>query len=364
MENSVLIQQLKLLQKDYGMLLKSIAEDLYFESFPLVMDEISIFWHRNRDLIRLILRYILSNKNCYVFTGATFLDIDDLEHFPFITLGDMHLIDDPLCKYAGFIGKFYNGEISEDLKNQIVLSVQDNIKIIDKYADLIYILPITLLEDIDNELIQSASKQAIFSMFKNDTSLTMEKYFATYKRIEEVAIALNDEVKETIIFSENDNLELDFIYRFKEHISAIPLSFPNASEAEIFFNIMNGFFLQAISILLTCAEYQMIPYIRYNVCFYYVISFCKILPKDVLMQEILFKCLCAHILYRNFDKNRVKNIDFIAYYTKLKEKNFSKELFDYLGKEGFDFNTATPGIIAPIIEEKIKTFIDNSLKAG
>jgi hypothetical protein len=90
-----------------------------------------------------ILKYIDKSYSSFIFTGASFLDLSDLEHFPFRTIRKYHFLDDPICKYTRTIGLPKNHKFDEEIKKQLELAIEDNIKIIENCAEEIYILPIS-----------------------------------------------------------------------------------------------------------------------------------------------------------------------------------------------------------------------------
>jgi len=349
-----------MLQNDYASILRVAISKISTEDFPMVIDEINLFWFANRDLVRLILQNISFDYSCYTFTGATFLDIEDLEHYPFLALGKTHIIDDPLYKYSSIVSDIPNKDFFTQLKEQMFLSIKDNINIIENYSDIIYILPVTLLSDISTGLIKGATEQAFFSMFKDNT-ITIKQYYDKFKTIGDIKNALKDGVSETLIFSEAND-EKDLCGRFKNHI-AQTLPFDNGTnEAMLFFYIINGFFAQAFSILLMCAEYRMIPYLRYEVTYRYTILLGGNFGNSDETQMILFKSICAHLLYRIFDKNKIKDIGFEHYVRRLESENFNNNVFEALQKSKIDFNTLAFGKITDILHHELNSVFESASK--
>ncbi|MHB8278575.1 MAG: hypothetical protein ACYDIA_13095 [Candidatus Humimicrobiaceae bacterium] len=360
MENNYFRSQIKALQNDYGSILKAALSKISTEDFPMVIDEINLFWFANRDLVRLILQNISFDYDCYTFTGATFLDIDDFEHYPFVALGKTHIVDDPLYKYTNIVSDIPNKDFTAQLKEQMLLSIKDNIKIIENYSDIIYILPVTLLSDLSSDLIKNATEQAFFSMFKDNT-ITLKQYYNEFKTIDDVENALKDGVSETLVFSEDDE-GAGLSSRFKSHI-AQTLPFSNeTNEAMLFFYIVNGLFAQAFSILLMCAKYRMIPYLRYEVTYRYTILLGGNFTDNVEMQMILFKSICAHLLYRVFDKRKIKDIGFIHYFTNLERENFNNSVFETLQKNEIDFQKPSLIKIADILHNELNRVFEGTSK--
>lgn len=268
MKNSFINDQVEMLQNEYCTVLKSALNRINIDDFWMIIDEINLFWYSNRDVIKLILNYIAYDSECYTFTGASFLDVSDNEHFSFTTLGEIHVVDDPLHKYLTAPKDIHNEEYNLKLKEEIINTIKDNIKIIEEYSSIILILPVTVLSDINKDLIKSATDQAFFSMFKDDL-MSPEKYFDKFDKIKDVANSLNSDAVNTIVFSANDDSIEGLDKRFKNFLLQGHMFGNQISEARLFYFTIRGFFAQAFNILLTCTQYNMIPYLRYDVIFRY-----------------------------------------------------------------------------------------------
>lgn len=351
MENNYFRTQIKILQNDYCTILRTAITKFSTQDLPMIIDEINIFWFANRDVVRLILQNISFEYDCYTFTGATFLDIDDFEHYPFVALGRTHVVDDPLNKYTNIVSNIPNKDFHAQLKEQMLLAIKDNIKIIENYSDVIFILPVTLLSDLKSDLIKNATQQAFFSMFK-DNAITRKKYFNEFKTIDDIEKALKDGISQTLIFSE-DNEGDDLSSRFESYKDR-PLPFcDGTTDAMIFFYIVNGFFAQAFSILLMCAEYRMIPYLRYEITYRYTILLGGNFADNTKMQLILFKSICAHLLYKIFDKRKIKDVSFIHYLSIIDQGNFNNNVFETLQKNEIDFHKPSFTKIANILRKEL-----------
>lgn len=360
LNNNYFRSQIRTLQNDYCVILKTAITNFTTEDLPMIIDEINLFWFANRDVVRLILQNISFDYDCYIFTGATFLDIDDFEQYPFVTFGKTHIVDDPLYKYANIISDIPNENFSMRLKEQMLLSIKDNIKIIENYSDIIYILPVTLLSDLKSDLIKNATEQAFFSMFKDNT-ITLKQYFNEYKTIKDVDNALRDGISDTIIFSD-DNDGYDLSSRFNSYkAQSFPFS-EGTTDAMLFFYIVNGFFAQAFSILLMCAEYRMVAYLRYEVSFRYTILLGGNFNNNDQMQLILFKSVCAHLLYRIFDKSKVKDISLIHYLTIIEKENINNNVFETLQKNGIESHNVSFSKITNILRNELDNVYDSAFK--
>ena len=125
MNNNYLIGELCKIQKEYRQLLEELYDEKDKDEFVYVIDEISLFWYSKRNVIELIMGNISDNFDTYLFTGATYLDIGEGEHYPFVSLGKVHIVDDPLAKYAEAIKMNLNDSFYKMMKKQIILAFDD-----------------------------------------------------------------------------------------------------------------------------------------------------------------------------------------------------------------------------------------------
>ena len=89
-----------------------------------------MFWLRHIEEVQLYLKAWFSSENSYVFTAATFMGFDDNEHFPFLLMGDKHVLDGPLSKYSEIRSKMPAGKDAEILYEQIGVAAEDNLKLV------------------------------------------------------------------------------------------------------------------------------------------------------------------------------------------------------------------------------------------
>lgn len=72
------------LQSEYLILLKKlkpILEGMYAKE---VLDEISMFWYKNRNIVKMYLENYVPCNDAYVFTAVTYLDVNENEQYPFM----------------------------------------------------------------------------------------------------------------------------------------------------------------------------------------------------------------------------------------------------------------------------------------
>lgn len=354
MMNDILLYEVLEVQKEYKDLLVCLREVLAQNNSAPILDEIEVFWYKHRNLVKNAIRYLSKPYHTYVFTAAVILDIDDLEHYPFLCLGDYHIWDDPIFSYIRMKEKSPNEVFNKEIEEQINRTIGDNIRIISELNDYILILPIRMISEVNPDDREKASKKAFFNLFKQPPT-SISDYLKNYSSIEDIDRGIVEEIKDMIIFSENDTTSDDFIKRFNadKEESQLPIR-ENASDAEIFLIRVLGYISQAIDIISNAVAYRFVPYIRYNVAFKYTLILYGAFEEIPEGELWINKLIIAHILHKTFDKESIKDICVQDYTTRIIETGFEKNLFRAIEKEKVFTEKRHPKLLINIIDKTIK----------
>lgn len=353
MSDHLLKDELQKLQFEYRKILERTLDNLYQNDSSAVIDEIYVFWNRNKKLVECIMKYLYEPYKAYVFTGASILDIDDYEHYPFVSLGEYHFWDDPIYIYMNISGKFEKTFFGEKMHQQIISTIKDNIKILDEASEIIYILPLRLISSIDINLVHSAAQQAFLSLFEEN--LDFDTYKRNFKTIGDIKNGLSPNIENSIVFWEDDDISLDFETRFRNYKRStfLPLS-TKATDAEVFWACLYSYFAQAIDIILMCTEYKLIPYIRFEVAFKYILGLSSNFGDSKELKDMIFKCTIANILHHTFNKEDFQNMDFRKYYQEIQNYNFENRLFSDLQEENISISNPSLDKIVLIIKKNLE----------
>ena len=149
MNSNLLTTRIKGIQIEYKELLSKLSPKLKSGQVPEALDELNLFWLRHIDEVQLYLKYWLYGEDCYIFTAATFMDFNDNEHLPFLLMGEKHILDDPLGRYSELCGKMERSTDSEFLYRQVIITSQDNLRILEGNDENILAFAVHLLCDKD-----------------------------------------------------------------------------------------------------------------------------------------------------------------------------------------------------------------------
>lgn len=353
------MNKVKDIQNEYLEMLIKIKDKIDTVDYMYIIDEINIFWYSKRDVVKFYLSNIAPQDNAYIFTGATYLDVDDFEHYPFVMMGNIHMVDDPLCKYSRVVPECKSHDFLETLRNQIICSVEDNIKILSQYSSVILILPLHLLYDNDMKLINKIADNMFLSLFSIE-NINMDIYFKKFSSIHDIVASLKPDIERYIVFDEGEDLEKSLIERFRDYIAKTNLPLPEGkNDAFKFWILVYGFIAQALDIILCCTNFKLIPYLRYRVTFQYVALLGQNLSDVSQVKKMLFKCKIAHVVYMIFDKEKVRSTSFEKFYNRLNEYKFSDKVEKDIRNEIDDLDNVSINRIVKILNDNIDKCFNN-----
>lgn len=350
MEIHLLKEELNDLQIRYKDVLQKAKDNIFKTDSIAVVDEINVFWQKNRKLVEFALRNFVRPYEAYAFTAATILDVEDFEHYPFVSLGKFHIWDDPIYKYANIVDKTSNFDFNEKIKKQVIATISDNLMILDVAEEVIYILPIRYLSNDTGQLAYKAGMQAFLSLF--DKKYSFEEYKKTFSSIDDIKASLRSGIEQSIIFTEDEDTSVAFETRFTKYkdTNTLPIS-KDACDAEIFWFAIFSYLSQAFDILLMCTEYQLNPYIRFDIAFKYMLILSGNFKDQKEIQNMIFKGAVAHILHRTFNKEKAKLVDFKRYYNIIQEADFETRLFSKLEQQGVTIDNPKVKLISETIDD-------------
>lgn len=338
------------LQKQYKELLIKLLPNLRLQNAYSSLDEINIFWYSNMDAVKMYLYYIVSNNDSYVFTASTFMDIGDKEHYPFLLLGKMHIMDDPLSKYSLVASHEVPGNFNKRLKEQIVLTATDNIRILEECDNKILVLPLRLLGQSDEHmLLYSAGEKAFISLFKGIKDI--KDYFLKCNTWNDILKYVRKDIGDIIIFTEDDDKTKSFSERFKDAVHELEYMFEeNSTDTHKFFILVYGYIQQSVDVLMSCVEYNCTPYLRNMVSFSYFMLLSENFGDISIIPAIRYRCCVAHLIYRLYDKEKFESLSVSAFYQAALKLNFQEILFNSLAQAKVLEENFSPNKIVPSVE--------------
>lgn len=362
MKSNLLLKKIQQIQIEYKELLTKLLPRLTIDHAPEAVDEISIFWYRHRETVQMYMKNWLAESDSYIFTAATFMDYEDNEHYPFLLMGNQHILDDPLCRYSEVHSKMPQGKEAAFLYEQIEMTAKDNIALLNNIGDDIIILPIRLLNDKKySESIIKIGEQAFMSLFEGLNSI--KDYFEKCDSIEDIIDYARKDIGRLVLFSEEDDISLSFEERFRNAIiQNQDMINTNRGDAENFFMLVYGYMQQAMDILVSCIEYRCIPFIRYPVALHYV----SLLSGEMLninhIASLRFKMSLAFVVYRLCNKEKLAIVNTNDFISRNKEYNFYGKLMKSLSEQGITETNFLNHSISQLVLTELDKFYESLTK--
>ena len=356
MKSNLLLNRIGLIQNEYKELLVNLLPKLKGLHTPEALDEINLFWLRHIEEVQLYLRSWFPGEDSYVFTAITYMDYDDNEHLPFILLGDKHILDDPLSKDAEIRSNMPESKDASFLSEQIGVTAEDNIKVLENTQGEILILPVSLFHqsNADNS-IYHIGEQAFISLFNGIDSIS--DYFSKCTTIDDIMRFARKDIGSLVMFSEDDDMTQPFQKRFRDAIATTSFMVDsNKHDSENFFMLVYGCIQQAVDVIVSCVEYGCIPFVRYPVALHYI----SLLSENMLdidhINKLRYKMSIAFIVHGLCDKNRLATTGFDDYLKKKEEYNFNEKLFTALDEHGINEKNYIEHPVAQIVANELEKF--------
>ena len=363
MRSNLVVDRILQIQNEYKKLLSQSIRWFGSNTCHAAIDEITLFWLRNMDLVQLYLATEFANKDGYVLTGVDSLDYNNNEHYPFLLMGTQHILDDPLCKYSSTYGELPDGKNSEILFEQIVQTAKDNLEILENCNNHILILPFRFMSQTSNEAsLYEMGEQLFIKLFNNIDSI--DDYFDKCRAIEDILNYACEDFEDIVWLCANDDKSLPFKQRFN-HAKANDTYMIDykQNDAHIFFMMVIGYFIQAIDIIQSCIEYKSYPYIRSSVSIHYLLLVGNMLEEIPFVSQMQFKMCIANMVYRKCDKRRLSEAGFDKFIIATKAYDFSHKLFQELGEHELEKENSDISIIISVVERCLNhlyTFIGST----
>ena len=344
--NDIVLTELQSIQSEYLDLLKRIKPRID-TAWVSVIDEVNMFWLQKKKFIVFAMENYFTPYNTFLFTGATYLDYDENEHFPFAVCNGICIVDDNVCTYANIIGKVLDENFNRTIKQQLLYAIDDNIKVLENCSDYIYILPIRYFDDDEDDTIAKGAEGVFLNLFKEKFA-SIKDYFANIKSMDDLKKSLKPGIEKSLMFFKDDDRGLALSDRIDNYIedSNDSIDFNGKSIGIIFFSAVYSPIAQALHIMMLCAKYRVIPYLRYNVAFH---NFCHLIgnfPDSTMRKIIEDKTYACYLIYKAFDLNSVTPDMFSKFVCFVRENKIYEKVYEKISNRSENISVQEIGDFA------------------
>lgn len=348
MGRNLLLNRIREIQTEYKDLLSNIIDDFEGLYRSAALDEIVLFWTKNKPVVNMFLRHSLSNEDTFIMTAVTYLDIAADEQYPFFLAGSFHILDDPLGKYCEICNTIEE-EYEMPLGAEILKCARDDLRVLIEYPQII-VIPMRLFKENEKqEVLKEASEQLFISLFSEISSI--EEYFDKIKSVDDIAKSIKG-FEHSILLNDEDDSSLPIPERFEKTRIIMKEWFPNdVTDAQLFFYVITSYLSQAIDIILSCSEFHVIPYIRYNLALHYYLLCAEVFERESEI-DCKTKLVCiGNLLYKIADCDKLKNKGDKKFFEIIEKNNFWINLKNETQKVNVELGTVKK--IASIIEKHL-----------
>lgn len=358
---SMNIKNIKKSQKQYFDLIKGykaqiFSEEINQKQIAMIIDEIQCFWLDRKDILITEIEKLASKRECFVLSGAIYLDVKDNEHYIFKALGEEHIIYDSLLKMENFF-RIPNHVFSKESIEIFRRAYIDVFDILSKYRNVFYILPIRQVAISDEkehaELLHDFYLKFINSVL-NESFNSFDEFFEKYSTYDEIEKNLIPYFKTNLTFNEDYDVALPLKEKIERYIQS--QSFMNSltrdiSESEKFILSLQNYISQIIDILLIASITRITPYIRFNQTFHYLTIVMYTFIENDDFKKMIEKIIVFYIFNKTIKKESLVGIDFKKFVKIAKENDFLNIILDEMKKNNIDIFKTGVKKVANIIEE-------------
>jgi len=351
-------------QSDYLNLIETFRQKMSNGNISMleltsIIDEINIFWLKRKEVLSYELEFLTSKKQCFLLSGAIYLNISDQEHFFFKMLGDYHILSDPFLKMEFFFRN--RKKIDEEATIEYFKRVfNDTYCLLKNYKNKFYILPIQVI--IEKEVKE---QQKLFDTFFRDFISSIfppeikdeEDFFVKYETYEEIEKDLDSVILENLIYLDGYDSKIclkERINRYCKNSSNTIKYTENMTEPQIFYILTKNYVSQVLDILFTCINTGLNPFIRFEATFCYMTLLMETFLDNKEIKEMLKKTIIFYILYVSINKNTFKNIDFDLYCSVVEETYLLQRILSKIRESNLDFFKDETNKIKKIVKSEFE----------
>ena len=359
-------------QKQYLDLIKNYEKQIFSDEInqkqiAMIIDEIQSFWLDRRDILVLELENLTSKRECFILSGAVYLDVKDNEHYIFKALGEEHIISDPLLKLENFFrvpNQIFDAESIEIFRR----AYSDILDILLNYQNIFYILPIRQIAISDEkehiELLQEFYLKFVNSVL-NEEFKDFDNFFEKYSTYDEIEKNMTSYFKTSLTFDDYYDETLPLKEKIETYINSqsIMISLTeNMSESEKFILALQNYATQIMDILLISSITNVAPSIRFKPTFHYLTIVMHTFIEDENLKNMIEKSIIYYIFHNTVNKDNLIKINFHDYFNITKENNFLNIILKEMRKNEIDIFKTGVDKVGNIIKNKFCNVIKEATK--
>jgi len=326
-------------------------------------EEVSLFWRRKHEIIDFFLKKINTDDKCSFLAGAMYIDLENDGHYEFAPCGQYRIFTDPVSKMRTFFLTESSAIKQKRVRDYLVKVVNDCINVLSEYSNYFLVLPLDDIFSEDQEdrmaFLKKSSYSFISSLFVNPCA-TEEEFLDKFHSLKEIEQDIRADLLDKLILNDKSDVSISLQERIEKNLNdtlSLDVLRQRMGDAEIFLMAIGQFFMQIMDIILIAISYKLIPFVRSDVVFNYLLITYPMISEDKVAVTLLEQTTIAYIfqkMYGNYDFSSITFSDYHPYVSENRiidsviEKSRSK------GKSVFDLQISE---IASLIKEECSSFL-------
>ncbi len=356
---------LKEIQQQYSKLIHSSnvsfdPDRFYFDAISLV-EKCKVFWLSKIQQLSLILDDLTKENNCFILSGAIYLNVADNEHYAFSALGDIHILNDPFVCMQGF---FVNGI---DGINACTISYfrdvyVDTQNILDNFFDEFVFLPVDIMfNTIETDKLKVINKgywNVISSLLNTDIN-SVEEMDQLYSSIDDIEKHMSVKALESLIFYDTDDIQLSLKDRLNKYFndSQLPMNIKLDNDIQRFHFATFAQISQVLEIILKCLQFNIIPFVRFDVTFRYLLLIGGAFSNDVALKHMLDYSIIGYLFSENINSQELSKMGFKSFYSKCNKNHYIDIVYRKLNEKGNDMCSSHVEEVIKVIFETLNNIL-------
>jgi len=322
------MKPIRKIQNEYLDLLKSNMNlfsdsDTNKNQLAYFFEEVSFFWLRRYEIINFFLNKIEIEDKCSFLAGAMYIDLLNYGHYEFVPCGKYHIFTDPVTKMRTFFSNELKDINYRRAKEYLNIVVIDCINVLSNYSDIFIVLPLDDIFSKDQaermKFLKESSFLFISSLLINPCSSEKE-FINKYNSIKEIEHDIKPELLNKLIFNSKSDVSLSLEERIEKNLNdvfSISSLKQRMSEAEIFLMTVGQFFMQIMDVILIAYSYKLIPFIRSDVVFNYLLMAYSTFSENKVTVNLLEQTVIAYLFVKIYGSYDFSKLDFIKFYNNI-----------------------------------------------
>ncbi len=332
--------ELRNIQMQYTELISSFdfanADDSFYHKAVTLIEKTEQFWMCNRQKLSIIIDDLSASNNCFVLVGVSFLDVKNNGHYEFAALGDFHFLNDPFVRMRKIFALGKNS-VTDYCRKLFLDAYNDTVAILKNYADYFFFISLEVLcsnQFDENIMFGNEVYWNIISDALGKKYLSVDELQRDYQGLDEIERNVNSKVADCFIFSDKNDINLSLKTRVEKYCERgrTMVNIQSQTEVQKFYLSTISLIQTAVNILLNCLQFNLHPFVRYDIIYHYLTLLLYSLPNETEIKNYLLDVIISYFFSTRVIGTETYKIPFVDFYDECQQGKLTAKLYDKLNK--------------------------------